>query len=1405
MKNFFLILIALSVFVGNSFANKNTIRIAISNNNIPYSYVDKYNQPKGMLVDYWDLWAKKTNRNIKFVSHPTLDSYNSKLSNTIDIYIGLYMRDELQKKIKYINPIFNTTSSIYVKKNGYINHIKDLENKTIGLIINSHLKSDIEQTFSSSLFKYFSSYDEMIDALVTDDIDALAGNTDVILYKLIKIYKHNEFSTIDDFIINKMLFSGIENYSTNFKLEELIIKGSGLITEQELDDIYNKWVLKDRYVLKNKNIHLFTKEEKNYIKQSPKILIGAGYYAPFYFINEKNELSGLVGEYFKLISKVSGLKFKVVQDIWKNNLEKFKNKKVDILPGIFHTKERAKFGLYSKGYIDIRTSLIVNDTNKDILSFENLEGKKLAVMEKDARIPRIKKLFNNITIVETKDVLDSLYKLKNNEVDAIAELDLVVHYTINEKAITGTKTILQNVIKPLSIHVLSKNDDLLLQSIIQKSLNNISIKEKNKILRKWIFLDTRKQVNVAFNKPREPYIFDKSYIKGIEYDLIKKTLSKSNIYINEITHLSYEKLEMALKDDYTLDMAVSIKEKDDGFYYSSDFIGFENVAVSRVKDDLIIDKIEDLPGKKIGAFYKSHKYLGKKYNELFNPSKKSDSFKEYPRTEKLLMDFFNKKTDVIILDKDIFKWYLKKLKKESVDLYRFHYIFWKENSYKIAFRDDYLRNIFNDNYSTMKKSGEVDNIILNYTQRDIEAKVKINSLIANILAKYILSNDINTINTITEHFSMVDYINKIEVYDENDKFLSFGSSSSNNDYSLQDSHYNISNIPTKVGYIKVFFDERKLIKASRNLTPVPSLEVFRKLDSFSHIKKIYKNFNYLSDKPMFSRTEKNYIKENKIITFSEYSWDPLFILKEDNSIGLIVDYMKIVEDKTGLIFKYKETKSWLDSIDKFNKKEIDILPSMNKYEKDSKNGLLSKSYASFNFAIVTNEKGSFTDGLAALKGKKLALPVGFAAYNYIKRNYSDMEIIETQDNLKAMDLVSKGKADAFVGHTAVAVHNIKHYFQDLKIVGISKYEFEHQFLVQKSNKTLLSIIDKAILTITKKQRIDIKEKWMKTEINTAVNYEVIYKIIGIFSIILIIILLFTKKLSSAKKSIETINNKLNKNITKLEVTQEKLENKNDELATSINTLKLAQEKLIESEKMASLGGLVAGVAHEINTPIGIGLTGITHFLDILRDIQNKYDNQNMSKEEFEEYLKISNTLAEQININLERTAQLVRSFKQVAADQTSEEKRNFGLKAYVNDILLSIDSVLTKTRLNVSVICEEEIVINSYPGAFSQIISNLVVNSIRHAYEDNEEGDIVISIYKENDTIIVKYKDDGKGISEENIRYIFEPFFTTNRNLGGIGLGLNIIYNIISTTLKGTITCTSIENEGAEFIITFSY
>ena len=262
---------------------------------------------------------------------------------------------------------------------------------------------------------------------------------------------------------------------------------------------------------------------------------------------------------------------------------------------------------------------------------------------------------------------------------------------------------------------------------------------------------------------------------------------------------------------------------------------------------------------------------------------------------------------------------------------------------------------------------------------------------------------------------------------------------------------------------------------------------------------------------------------------------------------------------------------------------------------------------------------------------------------------------------------------------------------------------------------------------------------------------------------------------------------------------------NATLKNTITELRDTQKRLVESEKMASLGALVAGVAHEINTPIGIGLTGITHLQAEIGTLKEKYSKDNMSEEEFELFLSQSEELYSVINSSLSRTANLVRSFKQVAVDQTSENKRIFNLFDYINETLLSIKTVTQKQNMDITVKCNKEYVLNSYPGAFSQIITNLIINSISHGFTNEKKGEILIEVVIEKNKILkLIYKDNGVGISKKNLSKIFDPFFTTNRQKGGTGLGLNILYNIVSSTLNGHLTCKSELNHGVEFTATFN-
>lgn len=278
---------------------------------------------------------------------------------------------------------------------------------------------------------------------------------------------------------------------------------------------------------------------------------------------------------------------------------------------------------------------------------------------------------------------------------------------------------------------------------------------------------------------------------------------------------------------------------------------------------------------------------------------------------------------------------------------------------------------------------------------------------------------------------------------------------------------------------------------------------------------------------------------------------------------------------------------------------------------------------------------------------------------------------------------------------------------------------------------------------------------------------------------------------------------LNKNL-EYEITQRTsdLLMSNVELEKTIRNLKSTQTQLIHSEKMASLGDLVAGIAHEINTPVGLGVTGITHLQYLTNNVIKLYEDNNLSQDEFETYFKNNKELMSSIYTNLNRAADLIKSFKQVAVDQSSEATRSFNMKLYLNEVLISLRHETRKTKHKFVVECKDDLIITSFPGAYSQIITNLVINSLIHGFKGIQEGIINIVVKEVGNNILFIYKDNGHGIKKDDMTKIFDPFFTTNRNHGGSGLGLNIIYNIVTTTLNGKIKCKSDVEKGVEFIMT---
>lgn len=264
-----------------------------------------------------------------------------------------------------------------------------------------------------------------------------------------------------------------------------------------------------------------------------------------------------------------------------------------------------------------------------------------------------------------------------------------------------------------------------------------------------------------------------------------------------------------------------------------------------------------------------------------------------------------------------------------------------------------------------------------------------------------------------------------------------------------------------------------------------------------------------------------------------------------------------------------------------------------------------------------------------------------------------------------------------------------------------------------------------------------------------------------------------------------------------------LKESNQELLSTLEKLHEFQGQLVETEKMASLGDMVAGIAHEVNTPIGLGVTASSLLADKLSEIQASFDNKTLKSSQLKKFLADGDENVSIIFRNLERAAKLISSFKKVAVDQSSAENRTFDVSGLLDEVLLTLAGKLESANVVISVSCPEELYINSKPGAITQILINLILNSIYHAFDGLEHGKITLNIMNLSDQLHINYSDDGNGIDESIKAKIFDPFTTTKRGSGGSGLGMHLVYNLVTQALGGHIVLEEEQKQGVTFDITF--
>ncbi len=285
---------------------------------------------------------------------------------------------------------------------------------------------------------------------------------------------------------------------------------------------------------------------------------------------------------------------------------------------------------------------------------------------------------------------------------------------------------------------------------------------------------------------------------------------------------------------------------------------------------------------------------------------------------------------------------------------------------------------------------------------------------------------------------------------------------------------------------------------------------------------------------------------------------------------------------------------------------------------------------------------------------------------------------------------------------------------------------------------------------------------------------------------------------NAKRELRELNDALE---TRVRERSAALEQANRDLSSALETLQRTQHDLIASEKMASLGSLVAGIAHELNTPIGNSLLASTALTDRVDEFKQTVADGSIRRSTLNHHLDEVQLACGLISNSLQKAADLIASFKQIAVDQTNDQRRHFRLQSVALDTAATYTPRLRRSAIQMQVEVSAELELDSYPGALFQIQTNLINNALMHAFDDDAPGQMRIEARAKGDQLELRFSDNGRGMDANVARRAFDPFFTTRRGSGGSGLGLHVIHNLVTQLLGGDIELTTAPGQGAQFLI----
>jgi len=1001
---------------------------------------------------------------------------------------------------------------------------------------------------------------------------------------------------------------------------------------------------------------VFTKEQKLYIQEHPVVVFGSDYsWAPYDFVNTKQEPDGIAIDYLRLIEKKSGLKFRIESDVWAKTLKKMKDGKLDGLTCVVKTPQREKYIYFTPSYLSMPLAIVTQKNSKGIFSLEDLKGKTVAVNKGSYLHEWLKNSHKDIKLYLTISNDEALKAVAFSKADAYIGNIVVANYIMKEQLLSNLK--ITNKLDGLDTKVsfgVAKNNKIL-ASIMERSLENISQDERHAILKKWYEKnsETTREKYIFLTHKQQQWIQHHRHVKvGGEADWMPidfankngKYTGVVNDYLDLISKktglifdVKIDKWSRNLQNiqDGSIDMLGAVyytKERSKFMNYTKPY--FEMLDYFFIREDLKVKSLQDLNGKRVAI------PKGYAHKQILQ--------KEFPKIKIIDVESFSAAVDAVL-----------------------------EKRADILF----------DTYATIT---------------------------------YLLKKE--GISTIIPFKS-----------------------------------YRGQNI------MKLHMTTKKELPILRDI-------LNKALDSISKSQKelIYNRwigFDKLQKNSIvFNRAEKEYIAQHREILYSEVAWEPLCIIEDGTMKGFLGDYLKLMEQRSGLSFVYTPSKSWSEVLQKFRNKEIDIIPGILKNTYSSSLGAMSKSFCSFPFVFVTRREASFINSIEDIKDKTIAVAKNWSSYNYLKEHYPNIKIVSTDTIQEALALVNSSKAYATLMHMAVAMYYVGHYYpKELHIAGKTDYLFKHAFAVQKDDIVLLNILNKVLTSISEKKKREIYNRWIHTEVVQAKDYTLIYQLLILFIIIISGALYWNHKLS-------------------LEIHRRKEVEK---------ALKKAKEDAESANRSKS--EFLANMSHEIRTPMN-AIMGFTELL-----------NEQIKEARLKAYVKTiqsaGNTLLMLINDILDLSK--IEAGKMVLQNRPTN----------LHDLFAEVGAIfamnIKNKGLELHIVLDDEIPTSLLLDGvrLRQILFNLIGNAVKFT----QQGSITLRLqtlaideHTSKIDILICVEDTGIGIPQDQLKKIFNAFEQKDgqesRTFGGTGLGLSISKRLCEM-MGGEIMVESQEHKGSSFMI----